>query len=61
MGDLKKKKIDYYARTEDGEEIRLNEDEIYADDDAIDLLRGYIKNFAKQQMDKQKEESDGTV
>ncbi len=61
MGDLKKKKIDYYAKTEDGEEIRLNDEEIYVDEDAIDMLRGYIKDFAKKQFEKQKEESDGTI
>ncbi len=61
MGDLKKKKIDYYAKTEDGEEIRLNDEESYADDEAIDMLRGYIKNFAKQQLEKQKEDSNGSI
>ncbi len=60
MGDLKKtkKKIDYYAKTEDGEEIKLNDDDVYVDDEAIDMLRGYIKTFAEKQKEKLKEEKE---
>ena len=42
MGDLKKKKVDYVAKTDDGEEI------------LIEILRTYMKKFYEMQMEKQK-------
>ena len=61
MGDLRKKKVEYFARTEDGEEILLNEEEISTDDQTIEQLREYIKQFATQQKKKAKGKKDGQI
>lgn len=61
MGDLRKKKVEYFARTEDGEEILLNEEEISTDDQTIEQLREYIKQFAVQQKKKAKGKKDGQI
>ena len=61
MGDLRKKKVEYFARTEDGDEILLNEEEISTDDQTIEQLREYIKQFAAQQKKKAKGKKDGQI
>ncbi len=58
MGDLKKKKVDYIAKTEDGEEILIEQDEIQTDEQTIERLREYMRLFAKKQKEKQKDEDE---
>ena len=38
MGDLKKKKVDYVAKTDDGEEILIESGEMSTDEQTIELL-----------------------
>ena len=54
MGDLKKKKVDYVAKTDDGEEILIESGEMSTDEKTIELLRNYMKKFYEMQMEKQK-------
>ena len=54
MGDLKKKKVDYVAKTDDGEEILIESGEMSTDEKAIELLRTYMKKFYEMQVEKQK-------
>lgn len=52
MGDLKKKKVDYIAKTDDGEEILIEQGELSTDEQTIERLREYMKAFYKMQKDK---------
>ena len=54
MGDLKKKKVDHVAKTDDGEEILIESGEMSTDEKTIELLRNYMKKFYEMQMEKQK-------
>ncbi len=56
MGDLKKKKVDYIAKTEDGEEILIESTEMSTDNQTIDRLREYMRLFVEKQQEKQKGE-----
>ena len=53
MGDLKKKKVDYVAKTDDGQEIFIESGELSTDEQTIERLRSYIKKFYDMQMEKQ--------
>ena len=54
MGDLKKKKVDYVAKTDDGEEILIGSGEMSTDEQTIELLRTYMKKFYEMQVEKKK-------
>jgi len=54
MGDLKKKKVDYVAKTDDGEEILIESGEMSTDEQTIELLRTYMKEFYEMQVEKKK-------
>ncbi len=54
MGDLKKKKVDYVAKTDDGEEILIESGEMSTDEQTIELLRTYMKKFYEMQVEKKK-------
>ena len=56
MGDLKNKKVDYVAKTDDGEEILIESGEMSTDEQTIELLRSYMKKFYEMQVEKQKKE-----
>ena len=56
MGDLKKKKVDYIAKTDDGEEILIDSGEMSMDEHTVERLRSYIKRFYEMQMDKQSDQ-----
>lgn len=58
MGDLKKKKVDYVAKTDDGEEILIESGEMSTDAQTIELLRAYMKKFYEMQKEKQRKEGD---
>ena len=54
MGDLKKKKVDYVAKTDDGEEILIESGEMSTDEQTIELRRTYMKKFYEMQVEKKK-------
>ena len=54
MGDLKKKQVDYVAKTDDGEEILIGSGEMSTDEQTIELLRTYMKKFYEMQVEKKK-------
>lgn len=58
MGDLKKKKVDYVAKTDDGEEILIESGVMATDKKTIDLLRTYMKKFYEMQLKKQNEQGE---
>ena len=58
MGDLKKKKVDYVAKTDDGEEILIESGEMSTDEQTIELLRTKKKKFYEMQKEKQRKEGD---
>lgn len=59
MGDLKKKKVDYIAKMEDGQEILIEHGEMSTDDQTIERLRAYMKKFYEMQLEKQDDNTDG--
>lgn len=56
MGDLKKKKVDYIAKTDDGEEILIEQGEMSTDEQTIERLRVYMKKFYEMQKEKKENE-----
>ncbi len=56
MGDLKKKRVDYVTKTDDGEEILIESGKTSTDEQTIELLRTYMKKFYEMQLEKRKKE-----
>ena len=52
MGDIKKKKVDYIAKTDDGEEFLIEQGEMSRDEQTIERLREYMKKFYAMQKEK---------
>lgn len=52
MGDLKKKKIDYIDRTDDGKEIHIEKGKLSTDEQTVERLKIYMKKFYEMQVEK---------
>lgn len=58
MGDLKKKKVDYIAKMDDGEEFLIEQGEMSTDEQTIERLRSYMKKFYEMQKAKVEKENN---
>ena len=58
MGDLKKKKVDYICKTDDGQEIFIEQGEMATDEQTIETLRAYMKKFYEMQMEKEEKKDE---